>query len=241
MPSVSGRRLLSSFGLLFILSLAVGAASPRAATAGAPGEIILQLPAFGSFFSSSLFTVDPRYYVYAADAGDSEFIMPLTLPNGARITSYGLYYYDNNLPTVTGRAVAVLEELTGGDGITAPEAQSVGAATSEHIGYSVATAVLTPPLTINSRHQYYFKVVVPRSAGFKTVEVRYHLQMSPAPAKATFADVPPDYPYFRAIEALAGAGITAGCGNGNFCPDRAVTRGEVAKFLAVSLGVNPSE
>ena len=40
----------------------------------------------------------------------------------------------------------------------------------------------------------------------------YLLQVSPAPATATFADVPTDYWAFRHIEALYASGITAGCG-----------------------------
>ena len=34
-----------------------------------------------------------------------------------------------------------------------------------------------------------------------------------------------------AIRALAAAGITSGCGNGNFCPDDPVTRAQMASFL----------
>jgi hypothetical protein len=63
-------------------------------------------------------------------------------------------------------------------------------------------------------------------------------QISPAPATATFADVPTSYIYFRAIEALAASGITSGCGGGNFCPNGNVTRGELAAFLARALGLH---
>jgi hypothetical protein len=73
---------------------------------------------------------------------------------------------------------------------------------------------------------------------FRTLKLLYQLQLSPAPATATFADVPTTHLYFRAIEALAKSGITSGCGDGNFCPSQAVTRGEVAKFLAVALGLS---
>src|SRR5262249_48295094 len=45
--------------------------------------------------------------------------------------------------------------------------------------------------------------------------IGYRLQISPAPATATFTDVPADHTYFRAIEALAASGVTGGCGNGN--------------------------
>ena len=49
--------------------------------------------------------------------------------------------------------------------------------------------------------------------------LNYHLQVSPAPAVATFpVDVPTTHPFFRFIEALAAAGITAGTGPGDFRP-----------------------
>jgi hypothetical protein len=42
-------------------------------------------------------------------------------------------------------------------------------------------------------------------------------------------------PYQQAIEWIAKKGITSGCGNGNFCPDMTVTRGQMASFLAAAL------
>jgi len=48
---------------------------------------------------------------------------------------------------------------------------------------------------------------------------------------ARFADVPPDYWAFSFIETLARAGITAGCGGGNYCPLGLVTRAQMAVFL----------
>jgi hypothetical protein len=68
--------------------------------------------------------------------------------------------------------------------------------------------------------------------------VRYKLQVSPAPASATFADVPTSHPFFQFVEALAASGITAGCGGGNFCPDAPITRGQMAVFLAAALGLH---
>jgi len=47
----------------------------------------------------------------------------------------------------------------------------------------------------------------------------------------TFDDVPTDYWAFSFIEILVGNGITAGCGNGNYCPDAVVTRAQMAVFL----------
>ena len=46
-----------------------------------------------------------------------------------------------------------------------------------------------------------------------------------------FGDVPPDYWSAGWIKQLAAEGITAGCGNGNFCPEHPVTRAQMAVFL----------
>jgi hypothetical protein len=67
--------------------------------------------------------------------------------------------------------------------------------------------------------------------------VAYRLQVSPAPATATFGDVPKSHPFFRYVEALTAAGITGGCGGGNFCPDAPLTRGQMAVFMAKALGL----
>jgi len=43
--------------------------------------------------------------------------------------------------------------------------------------------------------------------------------------------VPPDYWSGEWIQRLYAAGITGGCGNGNYCPDNEVTRAQMAIFL----------
>jgi hypothetical protein len=50
--------------------------------------------------------------------------------------------------------------------------------------------------------------------------------------------VPTNHPFFQFVEALAASGITAGCGNGNFCPDAPLTRGQIAVFLSKALGLH---
>jgi ELWxxDGT repeat protein len=58
---------------------------------------------------------------------------------------------------------------------------------------------------------------------------------NPPPATGTrFTDVPAGYWAARFIEQLAADGVTSGCGGGNYCPDLAVTRGEMAVFLATA-------
>jgi hypothetical protein len=47
----------------------------------------------------------------------------------------------------------------------------------------------------------------------------------------TFADVPYGYWSWSYIEGLYNAGVTAGCGSGNYCPTTTVTRDQMAVFL----------
>jgi hypothetical protein len=94
----------------------------------------------------------------------------------------------------------------------------------------------------NSGSSYYVGVssgVLNDTVKFRTVRYHYRLQVSPAPAVATFPnDVPTSHPYFRFVEALARSGITAGCGGNSYCPDAPITRGQMAVFLAVALGLH---
>jgi hypothetical protein len=58
------------------------------------------------------------------------------------------------------------------------------------------------------------------------------LYTPPAVGSATgFADVPVDHPVAAWIKQFAVDGITAGCGNGNYCPEGMVTRAQMAVFL----------
>ncbi len=60
----------------------------------------------------------------------------------------------------------------------------------------------------------------------------------PTPATPTgprFTDVPPGYWAYAFIDRFATLGITTGCGGTEFCPDRGVTRAEMAAFLIRAL------
>jgi hypothetical protein len=62
----------------------------------------------------------------------------------------------------------------------------------------------------------------------------------PPPAVGTmFADVPGTHPLARWIEQLAREGVTGGCASGpaQYCPDAAVTRGQMAVFLVRAFGL----
>jgi S-layer homology domain len=109
-------------------------------------------------------------------------------------------------------------------------------------GCSRFAADVTPgPETVdNYLYQYIVSVqnaTFDGSTSIGAVRVVYKLQVSPAPANATFNDVPTTDPAFQFIEALVASGITAGCGSGNYCPDAPLTRRQMAVFLAKALGL----
>ena len=71
------------------------------------------------------------------------------------------------------------------------------------------------------------------------IRAQWERQVSPAPAVATFNDVPTNHPFFQFVEALAASGITAGCSVAPplYCPDAPLTRGQMAVFLAKGFGL----
>jgi hypothetical protein len=52
-----------------------------------------------------------------------------------------------------------------------------------------------------------------------------------------FADVPCSSPYAKFIDDIYARGITAGCGNGNFCPGEPTLRSQEAVFVTVNWGL----
>jgi hypothetical protein len=55
-------------------------------------------------------------------------------------------------------------------------------------------------------------------------------------ASHQFSDVPTSSTYHTSVSRLVGAGLTGGCGGGKYCPNDAVTRGQMAAFLNRGLG-----
>lgn len=60
----------------------------------------------------------------------------------------------------------------------------------------------------------------------------------PSPTTSHFVD-DPHSSVAASIEALAEAGVTSGCSPDHFCPDRSLTRGEMAQFIAGAMGWDP--
>ncbi len=162
--------------------------------------------------------------------------LPFHLPNGALITSVTMNYYDDLVasdPSVAVYSIGpkgnhyLVTDLSPGD---------------FSAGDNSVTVIVDPPVQVDNTQSYTVEAVFHRSGdnynGVYNVQFNYRLQVSPAPAVASFSDVPTSHPFFRYVEALAAAGITGGCGTGIYCPDQAVTRGQMAVFLSIALGLH---
>jgi hypothetical protein len=239
------RSFVAAFGLVFAATLpALGAqpASARPKTYGTQDQIVLTLgpcdardrsPAtpFTVFACGSLRAGQNDVFNTAAPS------WPLHLPEGVLIEQVDFHYYD----TITGSQPFV--SLTG-----------LGQGTTDEIisdnlppwdtGENNASFVISPPYQVhNDGFVYVLNMNLDTSDAthyeeLYSITIRYRLQVSPAPAVATFNDVPTSHPFFQFVEALAASGITAGCGNNNFCPNEPLTRGQMAVFLAKALGLH---
>ena len=185
--------------------------------------------------SSTTYTSSPANHGIYITGGHPFLFHGVDLPEGALVTEMDLDGCDNDS---AGSITLFFRKCSlGGSCVDLAIAGTELAATP-----GCAIFQLSPlAVTIDNLNNSYFVSVSTEgsdNAAFFGVQLFYELQVSPAPLTATFADVPTSHPFFRAIEALAAAGITSGCGNGNFCPDKTVTRAEIAKFFALALGLH---
>lgn len=171
---------------------------------------------------------------YFGGTGQTGAAAPVNLPNGAAITGLDLYFYDTNATTDIHVDLWKFP-FTGGIDLLANLA-STGSA-----GWGSSTTNLASPVTIDSNSALYSIFLWGGTPGedlkWRAVRVRYKLQVSPAPAVASFTDVPTNHWAFKYVEALKASGITAGCGASAFCPDGPLTRAQMAVFLSTALGL----
>jgi hypothetical protein len=160
----------------------------------------------------------------------------LSLPSGTKVTHFVVEAYDSSASGDVRVTFATCPNLSSTCTYT-----GLGQ-TSGTPGYTWLTVVLPSPITIdNNMNSYHIRVRLDSgddTNSFRSVSFKYELQVSPAPGVATFGDVPTGHPFFKFVEALYASGITAGCGGGNFCPDSPLTRGQMAVFLSVALGLH---
>jgi hypothetical protein len=156
----------------------------------------------------------------------------LQLPNGAVIDSVTLFVRDDD-PNFNGGVFLLRYQ-------SEPEASEVLGSAQTGGTPGITSVTFSPGARIdNSRNAYVLLVDMGPSEMVSTraVRVRWRREVSPPPLTATFSDVTSNHPLFRYVEAIARAGIAGGCGGGAFCPDASLTRGQMAVFLAVALGL----
>ena len=163
------------------------------------------------------------------------FEAPLVLPAGASLESLSLDGCDDTAAAAAEFLLVAADVAESGNSILGTFTTGGPAAP----GCSRFSGPLNPHTIDNTFNTYFVQVkLTGTNVRFQSVRVRYQLQVSPAPATATFNDVPTSHPFFPFVEALVLAGITSGCGGGNYCPDNPVTRGQLAKFLSTALGLH---
>jgi S-layer family protein len=214
-------------------TIAPGASAPPTTWGTAqPSVLNLNAYAFDTFAGASVHAGDGnggRFMV----SGNTCFEASLNLPTGAIIDHVDLEACDT-----TGSDVAALI-FTCTNGACAGDypVQTTGTPGCVVVSSAAGTAVVA-----NSTSTRFVQVCTGATGAansFRSVRVFYKLQVSPAPAVATFPnDVPTTSPFFRFVEALASSGLTGGCGPSAFCPDQPVTRAQMAVFLASALGLN---
>ena len=231
---------LAILGVLLVVRFAV--AQPEAPSYGTTATTYEQVPgiAFSPFASGSVFgfsAVNTGQGLRTGALPGEYFGAPFHLPSGALLKSLELDACDNTTSTGYVQASLVQADKFGNVLATSPFMLSTGTgcvAVSQDL-----TALAMVGDNLNKR--YWLIAYISHADGFNVglagMTVGYQLQVSPAPATATFTDVPTSAPFFQYVEALAASGITGGCGGGMFCPNNPVTRGQMAVFLAKALGL----
>ena len=175
---------------------------------------------------------------YATVTGNS-LAAAINLPTGAVIDVFDFEIYDNDPSNGIILSATVCSGSPAGTQCTLLGSNLIFGTP----GWEYASILPAPTTIDNLNNQYFVQVDLPADSGatlLRRVEVFYHLQVSPAPLTATFTDVPTSDFGFQFIEAFNAAGITVGCNSSPpmFCPDRNVTRREMAIFFAKALGLS---
>ena len=132
------------------------------------------------------------------------------LPAGALVTGMALEACDTS---PTDAAVLVFWTCDAGIG-GACNGSILSTGDAEDGGCGIFTLPMTRTID-NANKVYYLGAgtgTQNSTTSFRGVRLYYKLQVSPAPATATFTDVPTNHPFFQYVEALRASGITAGCG-----------------------------
>ena len=237
--------LVVSYGRLVTADVAAATVAPE--TQPGPGDWGTSVPSLLALGACGAVTRDNAHTFQIPNCGRVEPVVGGTqttvgwdvhLPTGAQVLGARLNYFDN----IAGEPSVALVQ----NNATGTQNVVLNLTPGPFVGGNATfVANLGTPHTVANVGGGYAVVAVLNRTGAATthgiygVEIMYRLQVSTAPATATFPnDVPIAHPFFRFVEALAAAGISGGCAPGSFCPDQPVTRGQLAVFLSTALGLH---
>jgi len=173
-------------------------------------------------------------------SGDIFADVQLEMPNGSNLNAVRWWGYDDATADL---AILLMKTCLPAFGAGPQVITQLDSGGSSGTPGQVSGLINPPPETVdNEACSYYARIrwddSTPALQLYK-VRVEWERQVSPAPAVATFNDVPTNHPFFQFVEALAGSGITAGCSVAPplYCPDAPLTRGQMAVFLAKGFGL----
>lgn len=178
------------------------------------------------------------YYI----GGDPVASVQVHMPSGSSFKGVRWWGYDNNAADLQFYVIRTCLPVSGGG---LPGSLVLATATSSGTPGDDSAFINIPGVETvdNQACTYWIRTVWNASSTqlqLYKVRAQWERQVSPAPAVATFGDVPTDHPYFQFVEALSASYITAGCDAAPplYCPDAPLTRGQMAVFLSKALGLH---
>ncbi len=176
---------------------------------------------------------------HSTASGSGVFMANPHLPSGALLLGVEFGVCDIDPTSDLTVSVFSLDNLGSGFQLLVPPVPTTGTPGCDPVFVDLTSANFTVDNTASQIFLDIFLQEGTPSLAFAGATVFYRLQVSPAPAVASFNDVPVGHPFFQFIEALKSSGITGGCQVAPplYCPDNFVTRGQMAVFLAKALGL----
>jgi hypothetical protein len=177
---------------------------------------------------------------------DNRAIGQFHMPHGVTLDFFRVWFNDASVQDIT---VTLQETCLPDFGAAVPTPETLATRTSTGTSGDQSTSVGLDNRRADNTSCTYRTVVqfgdtagtaCPGSQWFYKARIEWSRSTPPAPASATFGDVPTGDPFFAVIEALADVGVTAGCGGGNYCPNAPITRAGIAAMLVRALALQPA-
>jgi hypothetical protein len=157
------------------------------------------------------------YYYRTADSGAGTcttgvFFAQVELPEGARVNTYAIFAYDN---AGSANLTTTIQDSSATYGTTALPASwstvpnssvsTAGASTDYQLLGSTPINKTIDSFIFTIHHDFAFTLSMPKDADlrFRGAWIFWNRQIAPAPATASFADVPTSHPFFNEVQQLA--------------------------------------